>query len=275
MLSFIRCANVVSPTGGPKDKLPPVVLLASPENQSTMFHGKEIHITFDEYVTLNNPNSNILISPPLENNPDYKLNGKSLIIKFKEPLRADVTYSINFGEAIKDLHEGNILKGYSYVFSTGDNIDTLTLEGKLLQADTHKPTADYYVMLYCDENDTIGIDSLPYLVKPYYLTKSDKDGNFKFSGLKERDYLIFALKDENSNLRFDLPNESIAFLDSLVKPIHDIQFTINNDSLLNDSLNNVTKKLETITLYTFLQEEKFPQKHNEDILSVYPSYNTA
>ena len=66
MLSFIRCANVVSPTGGPKDKLPPVVLLASPENQSTMFHGKEIHITFDEYVTLNNPNSNILISPPLE-----------------------------------------------------------------------------------------------------------------------------------------------------------------------------------------------------------------
>ena len=266
MLSFIRCANVVSPTGGPKDKLPPVVLLASPENQSTMFHGKEIHITFDEYVTLNNPNSNILISPPLENNPDYKLNGKSLIIKFKEPLRADVTYSINFGEAIKDLHEGNILKGYSYVFSTGEIIDTLTLEGKLLQADSHTPSADYYVMLYCDENDTISIDSLPYLVKPYYLTKSDKDGNFNFSGLKESDYLIFALKDENSNLRFDLPNESIAFLDSLVKPIHDIQFTINNDSLLNDSLNNVTKKLETITLYTFLQEDTIQKLLKKEVV---------
>ena len=255
MLSFTRCANVVSPTGGPKDKVPPVVLSAVPENQSTMFHGKEIHLSFDEYVTLNNPNSNILISPPLEKNPDYKLNGKSLIIKFKEPLRAEATYSINFGEAIKDLHEGNILKDYSYVFSTGDNIDTLTLEGKLLQADTHKPTADYYVMLYCDENDTIGIDSLPYLVKPYYLTKSDKDGNFKFSGLKERDYLIFALKDENSNLRFDLPNEGIAFLDSLVKPIYNLQYTISNDSLLNDSVIQETNKTESLTLYSFLQED--------------------
>ena len=80
----MRCANVVSPSGGPKDKIPPVVLSAIPENQSTNFQGKDIHITFDEYVTLNNPNSNIMISPPLENNPNYKLSGKSLIIKFKE-----------------------------------------------------------------------------------------------------------------------------------------------------------------------------------------------
>ena len=108
ILCFIRCANVVSPTGGPKDKIPPIVLSAVPENQSTMFEGKEIVINFDEYVTLNNPNANILISPPLEKNPDYKLSGKSLIIKFKEPLRNETTYSINFGESIKDLHEGNI-----------------------------------------------------------------------------------------------------------------------------------------------------------------------
>ena len=224
MLSLIRCANIVSPTGGPKDIVPPVVLLATPENQSTNFQGKVINITFDEYVTLNNPNNNILISPPLEENPDYKLNGKSLIIKFKEPLKSETTYSINFGESIKDLHEGNIFKDYSYVFSTGENIDSLTLEGQLLQAIDHKPSADFFVMLYCNENDTISLDSLPYLVKPYYVTKSDKEGKFKFSGLKENDYLVFALKDENSNMRFDLPNENIAFLDSLVKPIHNSQF---------------------------------------------------
>ena len=101
-----------------------------------------------------------------------------MIIKFKEALNPDVTYSINFGEAIKDLHEGNIFKDYSFVLSTGENIDTLTLQGKVLQAFDHKPSADFFVMLYADANDTISIDSLPFFVKPYYVTKSDKDGKF-------------------------------------------------------------------------------------------------
>ena len=266
MLSFMRCANVVSPSGGPKDKIPPVVLSAEPENQSTNFQGKDIHITFDEYVTLNNPNSNIMISPPLEKNPDYKLSGKSLIIKFKEQLRSDATYSINFGEAIKDLHEGNIFKNYSFVFSTGANIDTLTIEGTLLQAVDHKPSADYLVMLYLDVNDTISLDSLPYSVKPYYVTKSDKDGKFNFSGLKESDYLIFALKDENLNMKFDLPNESIAFLDSLVCPIYTSQFIIHNDSLSNDSVKHEVKKHKPVTLYTFLQEDTIQKLLKKEVV---------
>ena len=266
MLGFMRCANVVSPSGGPKDTIPPIVLQSVPENQTANFHDKEIHITFDEYVTLNNPNSNIFISPPLEKNPEYKLSGKSLIIKFKEALKPDVTYSINFGEAIKDLHEGNVFKNYSFVFSTGENIDTLTLEGKLLQAVDHKPSADFYVMLYADVNDTLSIDSLPYFVKPYYATKSDKEGNFKFSGLKEGDYLIFALKDENSNMRFDLPNENIAFLDSLVRPIHNAQFIMHNDSLYNDSVKQEVNKIEPIVLYSFLEEDTVQKLLKKEIV---------
>ena len=260
MLSFTRCANVVTPSGGPKDTIPPVVLQSVPENQATNFQDKEIHITFDEYVVLNNPNNNIFISPPLENNPDYKLSGKSLIIKFKEALKPDATYSINFGEAIKDLHEGNVFKDYSFVFSTGENIDTLTLEGKLLQAIDHKPSADFYVMLYCDDNDTISIDSLPYLTKPYYATKSDKEGNFKFSGLKDSDYLVFALKDENSNLKFDLPNENIAFLDSLVKPIGNLQLTIENDSVKQK-----VNKDKQLVLYSFLEEDSIQKLLKKEV----------
>ena len=266
MLGFMRCANVVSPSGGPKDTIPPIVLQSVPENQTANFHDKEIHITFDEYVTLNNPNSNIFISPPLEKNPEYRLSGKSLIIKFKEALKPDVTYSINFGEAIKDLHEGNVFKNYSFVFSTGENIDTLTLEGKLLQAVDHKPSADFYVMLYADVNDTLSIDSLPYLMKPYYATKSDKEGNFKFSGLKEGDYLIFALKDKNSNMRFDLPNENIAFLDSLVRPIHNAQFIMHNDSLYNDSVKQEVNKIEPIVLYSFLEEDTVQKLLKKEIV---------
>ena len=261
MLGFMRCANVVSPSGGPKDTIPPIVLQSVPENQTANFHDKEIHITFDEYVTLNNPNSNIFISPPLEKNPEYRLSGKSLIIKFKEALKPDVTYSINFGEAIKDLHEGNVFKNYSFVFSTGENIDTLTLEGKLLQAVDHKPSADFYVMLYADVNDTLSIDSLPYLMKPYYATKSDKEGNFKFSGLKEGDYLIFALKDENSNMRFDLPNENIAFLDSLVRPIHNAQSIIHNDSVKQE-----VNKIEPVVLYSFLEEDTVQKLLKKEIV---------
>ena len=121
----------------------------------------------------------------MEKNPEYKLSGKSLIIKFKEPLKSDITYSINFGEAIKDLHEGNIFKDYSFTFSTGDVIDTLALKGKVLQASDHQPSPDFYVMLY-SENDTLPLDSLPYLVKPDYVTKTDKDGKFLFSALEVR-----------------------------------------------------------------------------------------
>ena len=267
MLSFTRCANVVSPIGGPKDKIPPVVLQSQPENHSTNFYGNDIHITFDEFVTLNNPNSNILISPPLENTPDYKISGKSLIVKFKEQLRPETTYSINFGEAIKDLHEGNLFKDYSFVFSTGENIDTLSLEGTLLQADNHKPSADFFVMLYLDDNDTISIDSLPYFVKPNYITKSNKDGLFKFSGLKEDEYLIFALKDENSNMRFDLPNEGIAFLDSLVAPvtIDSLQLTIDNDTIVNDSLKEVVRKDVSYTLYSFLEEDSIQKLLKKEV----------
>lgn len=253
----MRCANVVSPTGGPKDTVPPIVLQSRPENQATNFSDKEIHITFDEYVTLNNPNNNILISPPLENNPEYKLSGKSLIIKFKEPLKPETTYSMNFGEAIKDLHEGNVFRDYSFVFSTGENIDTLTLEGKVLQAADHKPSADFFVMLYADDNDTITIDSLPYFTKPYYITKSDKEGKFKFSGLKDDSYLLFALKDGNSNLKFDLPNEDIAFIDSLVKPMKNLQFTVDSLQSTVDSLQSTiyNDSIRTYTLYSFLEED--------------------
>ena len=98
-----RCANVVAPTGGPKDDRPPVVVEATPENHSLQFNGKRLELTFDEYVTLENASQNVLISPPLSTKPDIKLHNKTLVIKFKEPLRSNTTYTVNFGEAIKDI----------------------------------------------------------------------------------------------------------------------------------------------------------------------------
>ena len=211
-----RCANAVAPTGGPKDTTPPMVVESVPENRSTAFSGQKIELSFDEYVTLENANQNVLFSPPLASKPDIKLQGKTLVIKFKESLQPNTTYTIHFGEAIKDLHEGNVFKNFVYSFSTGHHIDTLSIAGVVLNAMDKQPVEKAYVGLYAADRDQL--DSLPMTTAPNYITKTDKEGRFSLEGLADKDYLVFALKDVNANLFFDLPNEEVAFLDSLVHP---------------------------------------------------------
>ena len=211
-----RCANAVAPTGGPKDTTPPVVVAAVPENQSTHFIGKKIEITFDEFITLENANQNVMISPPLKEKLDIKLKNKTVVVKFKENLVPNTTYTINFGSAIKDLHEGNPFKDYAYSFSTGDHIDTLSITGKVVDAETMKPIENVYVGLYAADRDNL--DSLPMTTAPNYISKTDKEGQFSLNGLADKSYRVFALKDANANLYFDLANEASAFHDMLVSP---------------------------------------------------------
>ena len=142
VLLLTQCANVVTPTGGPKDIKPPEVVQATPENHSVNFIGNKIEITFDEYITLENANQNVLISPPLNEKPSIKLSNKTVVIKFKESLLPNTTYTIHFGSGIKDLHEGNVFNNYIYSFSTGKYIDTLQISGKILDAENKKPLAD-------------------------------------------------------------------------------------------------------------------------------------
>ena len=251
VFSTQRCANAVAPTGGPKDSTPPVAVEAVPENHSVGFMGKKIEITFDEYVTLENANQNMLFSPPLKEKPDIKLKNKTVVIKFKESLEVNTTYTIDFGAAIKDLHEGNQLKDYVFSFSTGDYLDTLRIAGKVLSAADKKPVESVYVGLYAAERDNL--DSLPMTVAPNYLTKTDKEGNFRFEGLADKDYLVFALKDANSNLYFDLPNEEVAFLDTLVSAAY--PQSIVNDTTVSDTLERrvFDQKALGLTLYMFTE----------------------
>ena len=174
-----RCANAVAPTGGPRDERPPVVVEAVPENHCINFSGKKIEITFDEYITLENANQNVMISPPLSEKPDIKLKNKTVVIKFKEDLAANTTYTINFGASIKDLHEGNQFKDYVYSFSTGDHIDTLAIAGKVLNASDKKPVDGVYVSLYAADRENL--DSLPMTTIPDYITKTDKEGKFSLN----------------------------------------------------------------------------------------------
>lgn len=209
----ISCARQASPTGGKKDELPPRPIKSSPINYSKNFKGNKIIILFDEFVVLKNPNQEILTSPPLKERSEIKLRGKNILIKIKDTLKENTTYGIHFFDAIADLNEGNLLKNFSFEFSTGNNFDSLYLVGNAKNAFNHKAEKGWYVMLYDKFEDSIPRKQLPELI-----SKTDENGNFILSNLKNKPYYIFAIKDLNNNQLFDLPNEKIAFLDSTFQP---------------------------------------------------------
>jgi hypothetical protein len=249
---MVSCANPVTPEGGPKDVKPPVVLLCDPANRTVKFNTNSIRIVFDEFINLKNPLSEIFISPPLRERLDPKLRGKSLVIKINDSLAAFTTYSISFGNAISDITENNILRDFTYVFSTGDYIDSLSLRGNLLNAFDHIPQKDVFAELYINNNDTLPFDSLPLKLPPYYVTKTDEKGNFIFNNLKKNDFLLFALSDQNGDLIFNQPSEKIAFSDTLVKSYFIVPPKI--DSAKKDTViaikpkENSPKKLDSIRI---------------------------
>ncbi|MGW8314017.1 MAG: Ig-like domain-containing protein [Bacteroidales bacterium] len=204
------CAQQGSPSGGPRDETPPRVLECDPPNYSTRFKENKILITFDEYVVLENANQELIVSPPLEEKPEVRLRKKTVVIQFDEALKENTTYTFHFGRAIKDLHEGNELLNYEYVFSTGDILDSLSVRGILRVAeDLSFPKDPVAIMLYT----RLG-DSVPMTEPPLYVGRTGDSGVFSVNNLRPDEYKLFALKDGNNNLLFDLPTEEIAFLDS-------------------------------------------------------------
>ncbi len=187
-----------------------MVLSCEPENYSRHFNATKVSVDFDEYIVLDNVNQELVVSPPLDEKPVVKLKGKTLIIEINGELHENTTYTFNFGSAIKDLHEGNKLLNYEYVFSTGDVLDSLSVRGTLTYAfDLKKPEEPMFVMLYGDLRD-----SVPLVEPPFYIGRSDEKGNFSINNLRPDVYKLFALKDANNNFLYDLPSEEIAFLDS-------------------------------------------------------------
>lgn len=209
------CANVVTPSGGPKDQTPPKVIDSSPSEGQTNFKGNEIVLSFNEFFKLNNPSQEIYFSPPLSEKPEYNIRQKSLQIQLpEEGLKDSTTYTITFGKGIKDITEGNAAKDLIRTFSTGPTMDTCQLAGKVVDAFTREPKKNVWVSLY----QTLD-DSVPDERRPQYVTKTDENGQYRFDHLPKSSFYIFALKDNNSNLRYDLPNEEMAFRLPTVKAV--------------------------------------------------------
>lgn len=204
------CAQMVMPSGGPKDETPPTVVEENtfPKNKSTFFNSKIIVIAFDEYIKINNPKENIIISPALEKSPDYVLKGKKVMIKFNSDLKPNTTYTINFGNAITDITENNPAAGLTYVFSTGEKLDSLSIQGQVLHAFTNVPEKNVWVVLHKNLSDTALQKTFP-----DYLSKTDNNGYYRLQNLAAGDYNIYALKDSNSDYKYSMPSEEIAFVD--------------------------------------------------------------
>lgn len=208
---FYSCAQVVSPSGGQKDVEPPRVLWSSPEMQSTHFKAEIIEIQFDEYIQFRDFKEQFLVSPPLPTAADVEIRSKKIIIEINDSLKKNTTYLFNFGNSIVDINEGNVLENYKYVFSTGNEIDSLSLNGVVADAYSLKTEKGILLMLY-DEF----YDSIPYLSIPSYTSRSDENGNFSISNIKKGKYKLFALEDKNNNYIFDRADERIAFTKELI-----------------------------------------------------------
>lgn len=230
-LQFTGCANIIPPTGGLKDTLPPTIVHALPTDSAINISPKKIVLTFNEYIEVKDLTNNLLVSPLPKNNPviDYKL--KTVTIKLKDSLEENTTYTINFGNSIVDLNEGNSLRNFTYTFSTGSFIDSNQLTGKMVLAETGKVDTTLVAALYKNTNDTAVIKT-----KPNYLAKINGDGSFTFSNLPATNFTLYIMPNDYTK-KYDDSTKMFAFADSIIA---------------------VQKFTTTKTLYAFEQDKRKP-----------------
>lgn len=212
LLIVVGCAKRGSITGGLKDTIAPVLKMGFPENFSTNFKGNEIKLVFDENIKLKNLNKQLIISPPMKNEPLIlpTTASKTITIKIKDTLQPNTTYSFNFGQSIADNNEGNPLNQFKYVFSTGPFIDSLSLGGSIKSAFDREVESFVSVMLY-EVNDNFK-DSIVYKDVPRYVTNTlDSLKTFRLENLKAGKYLLVAMKDYNSNNKYNPKTDKIGF----------------------------------------------------------------
>jgi hypothetical protein len=243
---FTSCANQgVGPGGGPKDSIPPVIVNCIPTPSQTQFAGKEIIITFNEYIVPDNLAEKLIISPPLGKKPTIKTAGKSIIVKMEEDLIPDRTYSFDFGDGVKDYTEGNKYESLRLVFSTGTRLDTLRISGHIFDATTLEPVPNALATLYSSDNDSLFKN-----LHPDFIARADDKGFFLFDNLPPEEYKLYALKDDDKNLYFSNVFELIAFTDSLLSPT--VLYVEKIDTLIT----------ETDTIISTGYNEFFPKELN-------------
>ncbi len=209
-LFILSCARQTTPTGGPRDSIPPTLVQSQPQNGTINFKANSIQLVFNEAVILNNPREQILITPDLGKPVEARVKKNTVIIDLDTELQPNTTYSVNFREGVQDITEKNPAQNLKLAFSTGIYIDSLTITGKVIDALTTKESKDATVALF--QSDTFNI----FVYRPTYFTKADAKGVFKLENLKAGNYYLYAFDDKNKNLIVDSKTESYGFVQDLL-----------------------------------------------------------
>lgn len=205
------CANIIPPTGGPRDSLPPVLLNATPADSTLNFRSKKITFTFNEYIQLENVFQNLIVSPNPAQNPNVEGRLREVTVTLRDTLEANTTYTLDFGNAIRDNNEGNPLKNFTYAFSTGDVLDSFRLTGTVRLAENNKVDSTMIVVLHENLNDS-AVSKL----RPRYVARVNGNGSFIFRNLPEGQFGLFAMKDDGGMKRYMSPAQLFAFADEPV-----------------------------------------------------------
>lgn len=227
IIGFYACASTGMPDGGPYDETPPKFIRATPEPNATNNKRKKVSIEFDEFIKLDKASEKVIVSPPQNEAPEVKVSGKRVLVEFFDSLKANTTYTIDFGDAIVDNNEDNPLGNFAYSFSTGESIDTLEISGTVLNAADLEPVKGIQVGIHKNLNDT-AFSKLPF----DRISRTDSRGHFNVKGIAPGTYHVYALMDGNQNYRFDSKTEAIAFLDSLVVP--SMEGAVREDTVWNE-----------------------------------------
>ena len=222
------CAQIGMPSGGAKDTLAPKIIRANPADQSRNVKTNKITLEFNEYIDVQDLQQNLLVSPLQTKNPSIIIDPRSITIKFRDSLLPNTTYTINFGDAVRDINENNIYKGLTYTFSTGSHLDSLTFSGKVVLAETGLSDSTMLVMLYRNT-----ADSAVQKKRPDYIARVGSDGSFTFKNLPPTPFKVYALKDGDGGKTYNSLSETFAFTENTILP-----------GQIND-----------ITLYAYIQEK--------------------
>ncbi|MDR2804493.1 MAG: Ig-like domain-containing protein, partial [Dysgonamonadaceae bacterium] len=234
---FYACASTGSPGGGDYDITPPVFVESHPAPNAVHFDKNKITLIFDEYIALEKPSETVIITPPQKKMPVIKAVGKKITVELKDSLLPNITYTFDFTNGVVDNNEKNVLEGFNFAFSTGDVVDSLVISGLLLNAENLEPTPNTMVGIHSDPSDT-AFTKLPFL----RTSQTNERGRFSIRNIAPGTYRLFALGDINRSFRFDLPDKTIAFYDSLIIPSFEPAMrmdTIWKDSLTVDTIREV------------------------------------
>lgn len=231
-----RCASMMTPTGGPRDSLPPVIVAMTPDNfttnRPTTNLGK-IYIEFDEFVQLKDQQKEFFTSPQMKKKPTLLLRGRGVVVQIRDTLLPNTTYALNFGSTICDNNEGNPLHSMRYVFSTGPTIDSMYMSG--YTADSYKADSASKSFIWFYPVDSVEqvaeYDSTVFKYKPAVIARAENNGIFIAQNLKPISYRVYAVQDKNDNQMYEPGTDQVGFLDGAYNPAEMPDFALWYDSL--------------------------------------------